>query len=147
MAGLIAGFVAAVHYNEPLAAILEFYWEAPPLVHKAVAFVAIFFIIYLVCGLLGGLVHRLEKILFLQTFNRLGGVAVGIGKGAVILAFVFFFLGSTSWISTETKHQMETSYLGSPLARLGESIVQVGKQKLFPNSPREAHRRFERRFA
>jgi membrane protein required for colicin V production len=48
LAGLVVGFMAAVHYNQPIAAILESYWEAPPQVHKAIAFVAVFFVLYLV---------------------------------------------------------------------------------------------------
>ncbi len=147
LAGLVAGFIVAVRYNEYLAAPLEFYWEAPPVLHKAIAFVAIFFMIYFICSLFGGVLHRLEKTFFLQTFNRVGGVVIGIGKGAAILAFVFFMLVSTSWVSVETKDKMEASYLATPLARLGESIVQLGRETLFRDSPGKALSRSGRRFA
>lgn len=147
LAGLVAGFIVAVRYNEHLAAVLDLYWEAPPLLHKAIAFVAIFFMIYFLCSLFGGVLHRLEKTLFLQTFNRVGGIVVGIGKGATILAFVSFILASTSWLSMETKDKMEASYLATPLARLGESIVQLGKEAFFSNSQGDALSRSERRFA
>ena len=138
LAGLIAGFIAAAHYDDRLAVIIGAYWETSALVRKGLAFVAIFFMVYFTLSLVGWLLHRSEKALFVQTLNRLGGIAVGIGKGAAVLAFVVFFLGSASWVPSATRDKVSGSYLAPSLSRLAESMMRIGREKIFPSSQSEA---------
>jgi membrane protein required for colicin V production len=138
LAGLVIGFLSAVRYGERLAAVAAFYVESPTLIRKGVAFLLIFFMVYFLFSLIGWLLHRLVRFSFLQTFNRLGGVAVGVGKGAAVLAFVVFFLGSASWVPPETRDKVDASYLASPLSRLAENMIRIGKEQMFPESRSEA---------
>jgi len=132
LVGLIAGFMAAVDYREPLATLAASYWDLTPLFLKGAAFVAIFFAVYFAFNVVGSWLHRWERLLFLQTFNRVGGIAVGIGKGATMAALLLFFVGSASWLPNATRDRLDESYLNLPLSQLAEGIVRLGKDKLLP---------------
>ena len=132
LGGLVVGFMVAVRYDEQVAALTGFYWDVSPLILKAAAFVAIFFVVYFLFAVVGWLLHRAAKMLFLQTLNRLGGIAVGLGKGAAITALVILFVTSSAWLPRSTKEHLEYSYLGPPLSQLAEGMIRVGREKLFP---------------
>jgi uncharacterized membrane protein required for colicin V production len=138
LVGLVAGFMVAAHYNETLASLGREYWNPSPLLLKGVAFVVIFFVIYFLFNLAGWLLHHAAKPLFLQTLNRLGGLAVGIGKGAAVMALVVFFAHSSSWLLASMRDKLDGAYLVSPLSRLGDGLVRIGKEKLLPKEPGEA---------
>ncbi len=136
LAGLVAGFMLAVAYDQELAAFLAGHWTVSPIVLKGAAFVAIFFLVYFFFSLLGWLLHRWEKLLFLQAFNRSGGIAIGIGKGAAVTALVIFLLGSAAWLPQSARDNLDGSYLRAPLAQIAEHLVRLGKEKIF--SPEDA---------
>jgi membrane protein required for colicin V production len=131
LAGLIIGFVMAVRYDEAVAAVAESYWKISPIVLKGAAFVAVFFVVYFLFSLLGWLLHHSEKILLLQSINRIGGIAVGLGKGTAFAALIVFVIASTSWIPVPARKQLQDSYLVPPLSRLAEGMIRLGKEKLF----------------
>jgi len=144
VAGLIIGFIAAVRYDETVAAFGQVYWDLSPLILKGIAFVAIFFVVYFLFSLAGWLLHHSESVLLLQTVNRVGGIAIGIGKGAAITALIIFF--AASWLPVGARDKLEGAYLVAPLAQLAEGIVKIGKQKLFPKEGGQAHARPRQRF-
>jgi membrane protein required for colicin V production len=128
--GLIAGFILAVKFAQSAANYAAHWWNLAPLFLKGGAFIAIFFIAYFAFNLIGWLLHRSESLLFIKSLNRAGGVLVGLGKGAAILALVIFFLvnaGSASKVNTETSRG---SYLLPPLSRFAEGIIRIGKQQV-----------------
>jgi membrane protein required for colicin V production len=132
LGGLIVGFIVAVRYDQFVALRAQSYWDAPHLLLKGAAFVAIFFIVYFILALIGWVLHRSETLLFLQTFNRLGGVAVGLGKGAAIISLLVFFVTSSAFMPPSTRGRLKDSYLGPPLSRLAEGLIRIGKERLFP---------------
>jgi membrane protein required for colicin V production len=136
--GLVIGFMAAVRYDDVVAASAALHWNLSPSILKAIAFVAIFFIVYFVFSLIGWVLHCSAKMLFLQTINHLGGIAVGLGKGAAITALIILFLTSSAWISQATKERLEDSYLVPPLSQLAAEIIRVGAERLFPRSNQQA---------
>ena len=138
LAGLFGGFAAAVAYDERLAAIVAQYWKASSLLLHAVSFVAIFFAVYFLLNLAGWLLHRSEKLLFLKTLNRTGGIALGAGKGAAFIAMAIFFVTSSSLLPKPTRENVQNSYLAGPLARMGQSLVEIGKEKFFHGQPAES---------
>lgn len=141
LAGLVVGFMIAVRYDEPLAALGSGYWEVSPLISRAAAFIALFFVVYFLFSVVGWLLHQSEKLLFLQTVNRVGGVAVGLGKGAAILALAAFLVSSSSWVPRTTREKLDDSYLVPPLSQFAEGMIRIGKRRLFP---KEEPRRQER---
>jgi uncharacterized membrane protein required for colicin V production len=93
--------------------------------------VSVFFVVYFLLNLAGWLLHRSEKLLFLKTLNRTGGIALGMGKGAALLAMAVFFLSSTALLPKPTRENVESSYLAPPLTKLGKDLVHFGKEKIF----------------
>ena len=135
---LTAGFMIAVAYDQEVAALISKYWRVSPLLLKGTSFVAVFFLVYFLLNLAGWLLHRSEKLLFLKTLNRTGGIALGMGKGAALIAVAIFFLSSTALLPQPTRENVETSYLAGPLARLGQGLVLFGKKKVFSGEDSES---------
>ncbi|HVH92640.1 MAG TPA: CvpA family protein [Candidatus Acidoferrum sp.] len=132
LAGLVIGFMVAVRYDEAVAAWVGFYWNVSSIILKGAAFVVIFFVVYFIFAVAGWGLHRAAKVLFLQTINRLGGIAVGLGKGTAVTALIIFFVTSSAWIPRSTRERVEDSYLGPPLSHLAVKLIRVGKEKLLP---------------
>jgi membrane protein required for colicin V production len=128
--GLIAGFMMAVAFLPSAASYAGAFWKVPPLFLKGSVFVVIFFLVYFVFSLMGWLLHRSESLLFLKTVNRAGGIAVGLGKGAAIIALIVFFLSEAAWLPKAGQENFHASYLVSPLSRFAESLIRLGKQKV-----------------
>jgi uncharacterized membrane protein required for colicin V production len=122
----------AVRYYETVAALGEAYWNISPLILKGVAYIAIFFVVYFLLNAIGWLLHHSEKLLFLQTLNRVGGIAVGMGKGAVLAALMVFFAGSASWLPHGARDLISGALLASPLTWVAEEIIRAGKEKMYP---------------
>jgi membrane protein required for colicin V production len=132
LAGLVIGFMVAVRYDEAVAAWAGFYWNVSSIILQGAAFVVIFFVVYFIFAVAGWSLHRAAKVLFLQTINRLGGIAVGLGKGTAVTALIIFFVTSSAWIPRSTRERVEDSYLGPPLSQLAVKLIRVGKEKLLP---------------
>jgi len=130
--GLLIGFMVAVRYDEPVAALWADYWKASLIVLRAVTFIGLFFVIYFVFSLTGWLLHRSAKLLFLQGVNRVGGILLGAGKGAAVLALIVFFLASSPLIPQQTRQKIDQSYLVPPLHYIGEGLIRVGKTSILP---------------
>jgi len=139
--GLFLGFMAAIRYDDPVAALWKGYWKFSPAVLKAVAFVVLFFVVYFVLNLVGLLLHHSAKFLFLQTINRLGGIALAVGKGSVLLALILLFISSSPWMPQQLKEGMNKSHLVSPLRHFGRKLVDVAKADLLKPGEIREHRR------
>jgi membrane protein required for colicin V production len=142
LAGLIAGFILAVAFFQPVASYAAGFWKMPPLILKGSIFVIIFFLVYFLFNLVGWLLHRSESLLFLKTVNRAGGVAIGLGKGAAIMALIIFFLSDAAWLPKAGQEKFHGSYLVSPLSHFAESLIRISKQRVLfstkleqPSSP------------
>ncbi|HEY7163189.1 MAG TPA: CvpA family protein [Candidatus Binatia bacterium] len=136
--GLVAGFTLAVRYDDRIATLFHEHWDLPPFLIKGAAFIAIFFAIYFVCSLIGWLLHRSERAVFLRTVNRFGGVAVGLTKGVAITALAVSFIGSASWLPRATRDKFEHASLISPLSDLAVSLIRLSREKLLPKVPDQA---------
>jgi membrane protein required for colicin V production len=119
LGGLVVGFVVAVRYDDFVAASAALHWNLSPFILK-------------------GVLHCSAKMLFLQSLNHLGGIAVGLGKGAAITALIVFFLTSSAWIPRSTRERLEDSYLVPPLSQLAVEIIRVGTERLFPRTSQQA---------
>jgi membrane protein required for colicin V production len=130
LAGLVTGFLVAARYGADAAQYVAQHWQWSPLLLKGSAFVAIFFVIHFAFSLTGWLLHRSEKMLFLQTINRAGGVALGVVKGAAVAALTVFLLNSSSLLSRPTRDSFESAYLVRPLSQFGKSLIKAGKDRM-----------------
>jgi membrane protein required for colicin V production len=132
--GLVIGFMIAVRYDEPLAALWAESWKTSLIVLKLVAFVGLFFAVYFLFSLIGWLLHRSAKFLFLQGINRVGGVVLGAGKGAAILSLGVFLLISSPFVSQQARQKADRSYLVPPLHFLGAELIRVGRTSILPRN-------------
>ena len=137
--GLFIGFMVAVRYDEPVAVLWTHYWKFSFIVLKALAFILLFFVVYFTFNLVGWILHRSAKVLFLQAFNRVGGALVGTGKGAVVLAVIVFLLSAAPFVSQQMVRGMRESYLVPVLSRFGQELIRIGKANLFPHEESETH--------
>jgi len=133
LAGLIAGFMLAVAFLQPAASYAAGLWTLPPLLLKGAAFVIIFFLVYFLFNLVCRLLLRSKRLLFLKTLNRVGGVVVGLGKGAAITALIIFFLVDASWLPKSSHENFHGSYLASPLSRFAAGLIRIGRQQVHYN--------------
>ena len=132
--GFVAGVMVAVRYDEPVAALWSAHWNHSFLFLRGLVFVALFFAVYILSGLAGGLLHRSARALFLQGLNRIGGILVGAAKGAALIACMVFFLLSSPFLPQEMRKSLDESYLASPLYQLARVLIGMGKSALFPNA-------------
>jgi len=132
LAGLAVGLVVAGRNYETVAALGEPYWNVSPLIHKGAAYIAIFFAVYFLFSLIGWLLHRSEKLLFLQTLNRIGGIAIGVGKGAALAALILFFAATASWLPHGARDKISGALLATPLSWVAEELIRAGKETMFP---------------
>jgi membrane protein required for colicin V production len=121
---LAAGIAAAFRFAADGAVLLQQYLTLPTSVQAGVAFVLILILVHAVVNLAGVLLDHLAA---LGSINRLGGVALGAGKGATVLAFVLLFLHLFSISSSVDRHIM-SSRIGPPLVNAAANVVRFGLQ-------------------
>ncbi len=138
LTGLLGGFVVAIRYDEAAAVLWSDYWEISFIIVKALAFVALFFAVYFGFNLLGWIFNRSAKLFFLRAFDRIGGIVVGTGKGAVVLALIVFLLSASPFASQKMLQRMKESYLAPALNRFGQEIIRIGRANLFPPEDSQA---------
>ena len=130
--GLIIGFMVAIRYDEPVALLWSDYWKFSLIVLRGLTFVGLFFAVYFTFSLAGWLLHRSAKFLFLQTVNRVGGIVLGVGKGAAVLALIIFFLASFPLMPQKTRQKIDESYLAPPLHHFAQGLIRIGKANVLP---------------
>ena len=129
--GLFTGFLVAVQFYEPASTLWQGYWKVSPIIPKAIIFIALFFTVYFAFNMTGRFLHRSAKVIFLTGLNRIGGILLGAGKGAAILALILFLMDSSPVISKQMRQRVDDSVLASPLYRFGQGLVEIGKTTLF----------------
>lgn len=119
--GLVLGGIFALTFHLPLAQLLQDSFDLPAQLCVWGAFLAIFLLIVLLFAVIGFVLHRFVKIIFLGGVNRLAGAVFGIIQGIVILAILLLALKS-SIAPQAIKGMMNQSQLAPPFVVLGDSI-------------------------
>ncbi len=124
--GLVLGGVFAFSFYLPLAQVLQDHFNLPAQLCVWISFLVIFLAIVIVFGVIGFVLHRFIKVVFLGGFNRLLGAVFGIIQGVVILSLILLALGSS--IAPEfTRDLVGRSQLAPPFMKLGDSILSGGR--------------------
>jgi len=126
LAGLALGTVLAVRFHADLALALPAWAGLPPWLAKAACFTVLFLATLLCCVLLGMLISRVLKLVFLGGFNRVLGGLFGLAQGVVVLALALYGLSATDWF----KETRQASRLSPPFVVLGEKLIAGGRQLL-----------------
>jgi membrane protein required for colicin V production len=127
--GVFGGLFLALHYHAPLAELLLDSFGWPSQVCVIVAFTALFLLTVLFFALLGFLLSRFVKLLFLGGFNRVAGGLFGLVQGGLLATLVLFGL-SRSPLPQSVRTVLEQSQLASPLIRFGETLLSQGRDAI-----------------
>ena len=99
---------------------------SPPWLASAACFTLLFLVTLLFFALLGLVLSRFLKLVFLGGFNRVLGGLFGLVQGVVVLALILYGLSVTDWF----KETRQASRLAPPFIALGEQIFTGGRQLL-----------------
>jgi membrane protein required for colicin V production len=132
LVGLIVGSLLAFRFHGPLAEMMVSAFSLPASVCVVLAFLVIFLTILLVFGLIGMLLSRYVKLLYVGGLNRVTGGIFGLVQGVLVMAVVMFGL-SVSPLPDWGKLALEDSALTPPFVQLGEKVFK-GSWQLFPGS-------------
>jgi membrane protein required for colicin V production len=132
--GLFGGLYLALHFHLYLAEGLLKTFDLPAQLGVVIAFAAVFLLTVLLFALLGYLLSRFVKLLFLGGFNRVAGGLFGLLQGAVLIVLVLFGL-MRSPLPEGVQGWLQGSQLTPPLVRMGETLFQHGRQMAVKPSP------------
>jgi membrane protein required for colicin V production len=127
MVGLFGGLFLALRFHAPLAELLVDALGWSPRVCVVLAFVSLFLLTIFFFGLLGFLLSRFVKLLFLGGFNRVAGGLFGLLQGGLLLTLVLFGL-SRSPLPQMAKDALAQSQLAPPFVRFGETLLDQGRE-------------------
>ena len=119
--GLVLGGVFAFTFHLPLAQFLQDSFNLPAQLCIWGAFLSIFLLVVVLFGVIGFVLNRFVKLVFLGGFNRLAGAIFGIIQGVVILSMIVLALNS-SVAPDAVRGKLKESQLAPPFVTLGESI-------------------------
>lgn len=125
--GLFGGLAIALRFHPYLAEGMLKTFSLPPQLCVVIAFAALFLLTVLTFALLGFVLSRFVKLLFLGGFNRVAGGLFGLMQGGVLLILVLFGL-SRSPLPDTAKDFLRQSRLSPPLVDMGETLFQHGKE-------------------
>ncbi|PLX81594.1 MAG: colicin V production protein [Desulfuromonas sp.] len=129
--GLLLGGFLAFRYNGPLAETLMQTGDWPSSVCVVIAFLVLFLACILFFAVLGYLLSRFVKLLFLGGLNRVAGGFFGLAQAVLVLALVLFALSLRPW-PPAIKPVLAESQLAPPLVELGRVAMQ-GSRHLLQN--------------
>jgi membrane protein required for colicin V production len=126
LAGLALGTVLAARYHAALAEALPAWLRLPPAVAGPACFILLFLVTLTCFGLLGAVLSRFLKLIFLGGFNRVLGALFGLVQGTVLVALLLHGIASTGWL----KESLQQSRFAPPFVVLGEKLLAEGRQLL-----------------
>ena len=128
LAGLFVGAFLAFRYHGPLADALLKQVDLPAEIAVAITFTVLFLATMIFFMVLGFLLSRIVKLLFLGGFNRLIGGFFGLSQGVLLLAVLLFAL-SLRPLPWDMDKVMKKAYLAPPFVDLGDAVLQ-GSQRV-----------------
>lgn len=128
LAGLFVGAFLAFRYHGPLADTLLKSVDLPAQIAVTITFTVLFLATMTFFLVLGFLLSRFVKLLFLGGFNRMIGGLFGLSQGVLLLAVVIFAL-SLQPLPWGMDKVMAEAYLAPPFVELGGAIME-GSQRI-----------------
>jgi membrane protein required for colicin V production len=126
--GLLCGGFLAFRYQGPLGEVIMDASGWPSRLSVVLAFLLLFLASVIFFGLLGYLLSRFVKLVFLGGMNRVAGAIFGIVQGVLLLALVLFALSLRPLPKTIEPAFVE-SQLAPPLVELGQ-VAMAGSRAL-----------------
>lgn len=127
--GLAAAAVLSFSYYAPLAKQASAWLHLPLQLCVAGALLVLFALTMLLFSLLGALLSRFIKLLFLGGLNRVFGALFSLAQGALILALVLYGLSQTT-LPTAVQPLFKQSQLRPPFVDFGGALFKHSKNLL-----------------
>ncbi len=125
LAGMLAGAVLAVAAAGPLGLRVEAELGVQPEVALGIAAGGTFLVVYIAALLIGALLDRVARAIFLGPLNRTAGVAFGVAKGAAVLGFGLILAERLG--AAEVKQRVDGSQLAQPLVHFATRVLDTGR--------------------
>jgi len=123
LAGLAGGTYLAMNYRAPLGQLFAEWLKAAPELLNLLAAILLFLATMMTCILLGMVLSRFMKLIFLGGFNRVLGGLFGLIQGVVLLTLLLYGLAQTNWL----RESRQNSRLTPPFITLGEQLLGRGQ--------------------
>nr|WP_320114931.1 CvpA family protein [uncultured Desulfuromonas sp.] len=127
--GLVMAAVIAFHYYTPLAEKLAAMSQLPLQLCVIITLVLLFVATMIIFTVIGAVLSRFIRLLFLGGFNRVLGALFSLLQGTFVLALVLYGL-SLAQLPSAVKPQFKKSQLRPPFVELGESMVKLSVRYL-----------------
>ncbi len=138
---LAAAFVAAVFFNRPAAQILRGLIPAiPEQAAPTIGFIVVFLAVFLAITVVGWLMSKLIKATPLDLADKLGGMAVGLLKGALIISVLLLLLAMVP-LPKDVSQRMDRSAAIRSMRKVAPWVYQHTKG-LWPKA-REIYQDFQ----
>ncbi len=124
LTALILGGWLAYRFHSAVAVPFKVLMPAPAA--EVLAFVLLLVLVGLGAHLLGNLLTGLVRLALLGWVNRLGGVAVGVLEGALILGMVFYAIVAIPF-PLQLKETIKRHTIAAPLAAFGGAMLDRAK--------------------
>jgi membrane protein required for colicin V production len=124
--GLVLGGVFAFTFYQPAAQWLQDSYDWPARLCVWGSFIAIFFVLMFLFGVVGFVLNRFVTLVFLGGFNRLAGAVFGVVQGVVVLSIILLAL-SSDVVPSESRAWVEESQLAPPFVVLGHAVFDGGR--------------------
>lgn len=127
--GLLAGAFLAFRFHAPLAEVLARSFGLHAQVGTVAAFILLFLATVAFFAVLGHILSRFVRFLFLGGFNRVAGGLFGLVQGVLLLTLVLFAL-SLAPLPKDLQPVFRGSVLSPPFIHLGEAVMH-GSRRVF----------------
>jgi len=129
LVGLFAGAFLAFRFHGPLAEVLLTKVDLPVPLAVGITFTTLFLATMIFFLVLGYLLSKFIKLIFLGGFNRVAGGFFGLAQGVLLLAVVLFAL-SLRPLPWGLDSVLKQSQLSPPFVGLGDAILEGSRQVL-----------------
>jgi membrane protein required for colicin V production len=127
--GLVAAAGIAFHYYVPLAKTLAEMSQLPMQLCVIIALILLFVATMIIFTVIGVVLSRFVRLLFLGGFNRVLGALFSLFQGVFVLALVLYGLSLTQ-LPSAVKSQFRQSQLRPPFVELGDAMVKLSVRYL-----------------
>lgn len=127
LVGLLSGALLAFNFHQPLAASMKSSFSLPEQLCAILAFLAIFLLTMLLFSLIGMVLSRYVKLMYVGGLNRVAGGLFGLLQGIIIVSLLVFALTLRPLPAGLDGH-LDVSNLAPPFIHLGEQVFTGGWQ-------------------
>lgn len=121
---LILGVFCAIYFPEFAGDLIQTNFQIKADLIPILAFVVTFIVVVILVNLTGNIIEKMIDVLALGFFNKLGGLAFGIIKSALVLSILLFlFEGLNKKWNLIDEDSKENSILYGPLTQFSTTVI------------------------